>query len=107
MTNMVRSVHLDESGFIKSGKNSVGVKQQYCGRFGKVENCQVGVFLGYALWNRRTLIDRRLYLPEDWAKFEIMGWKCLKLNGFIYNMTKSSYFNITMKCGDERLFIFM
>ena len=53
------SVHLDESGFLKSGKNSVGVKRQYCGRFGKVENYQVGVFLGYALWNRRTLIDKR------------------------------------------------
>ena len=54
------SVHLDESGFLKSGDSSVGVKRQYCSRFGKVENCQVGVFLGYALWDRRTLIDKRL-----------------------------------------------
>jgi len=43
------SVHIDESGFLKSGKNSVGVSRQYCGRFRKVENCQVGVFLGYTL----------------------------------------------------------
>ena len=54
------SVHFDESGFLKSGDSSVGVKRQYCSRFGKVENCQVGVFLGYALWNRRKLIDKRL-----------------------------------------------
>jgi SRSO17 transposase len=61
------SVHLDESGYIKGGERSVGVKRQYCGRIGKVDNCQMGVFLGYALWNYRTLIDRRLYLPEDWV----------------------------------------
>jgi SRSO17 transposase len=61
------SIHLDESGFLKDGKSSVGVKRQYCGRFGKVDNCQVGVFLGYAFWSYRTLIDKRLYLPEEWA----------------------------------------
>jgi SRSO17 transposase len=42
------SIHVDESGFVKKGTESVGVKRQYCGRLGKVENCQVGVFLGYA-----------------------------------------------------------
>ena len=41
------SIHVDESGFVKSGTESVGVASQYCGRLGKVENCQVGVFLGY------------------------------------------------------------
>ena len=70
------SVHIDESGFLKSGKNSVGVSRQYCGRFGKVENCQVGVFLGYTHWNRRTLIDRRLYLPEDWANDPVRREQC-------------------------------
>jgi SRSO17 transposase len=62
------SIHIDESGFPKQGKHSVGVKRQYCGRLGKVENCQVGVFLGYAKGSYRTLIDGRLYLPMDWAK---------------------------------------
>lgn len=61
------SLHIDESAFKKDGKNSVGVKRQYCGRLGKVENCQVGVFLGYVNGNRRTLIGEQLYLPEDWA----------------------------------------
>lgn len=45
----------------------MGVKRQYCGRFGKVDNCQVGVFLGFAFWSYRTLIDKRLYLPGEWA----------------------------------------
>jgi len=70
------SVHLDESGFLKDGENSVGVKRQYCGRFGKVDNCQVGVFMGYAFWNRRTLIDKRLYLPEDWANDPVRRRQC-------------------------------
>jgi len=70
------SIHIDESGFKKSGKNSVGVKRQYCGRLGKVENCQVGVYLGYANGNRRTLIDERLYLPDDWANDPVRRSQC-------------------------------
>src|SRR5659263_269093 len=70
------SIHLDESGFKKDGKNSVGVKRQYLGRLGKVDNCQMGVFLGYACGNRRTLIDERLFLPEDWANDPIRRKKC-------------------------------
>ena len=62
------SIHIDESGFPKQGKNSVGVKRQYCGRLGKVDNCQVGVFLAYTKGAYRTLIDADLYLPEDWAE---------------------------------------
>jgi SRSO17 transposase len=62
------SIHIDESGFPKQGKNSVGVKRQYCGRLGKVDNCQVGVFLGYVNNTKRILIDGQLYLPFDWAK---------------------------------------
>lgn len=58
---------LDASGIQKWGTKSVGVKRQYCGRLGKIENCQVGEFLGYASPKGNTLVDRRLYLPEDWA----------------------------------------
>jgi len=58
---------LDESGVKKSGDSSVGVSRQYCGNLGKVDNCQVGVFLAYSKGNKRTLIDFRLYLPEDWV----------------------------------------
>lgn len=70
------SLHIDESGFKKSGKNSVGVKRQYCGRLGKVDNCQVGVYLGYTNGTHRTLIDERLYLPEDWADDPVRRRKC-------------------------------
>ena len=56
---------------MKKGTESVGVKRQYCGRLGKVENCQVGVFPGYVNGTYRTLIDEAIYLPNDWAE----DWK--------------------------------
>jgi SRSO17 transposase len=54
-------------GFLKKGTHSVGVARQYSGTAGRVENCQVGVFVAYASRFGQTLIDRRLYLPEAWA----------------------------------------
>ncbi len=57
----------DESGFAKKGVESCGVARQWYGRLGKVENCQVGVFLAYAADAGSAPLDRRLYLPEDWA----------------------------------------
>jgi SRSO17 transposase len=56
----------DETGFVKKGKDSVGVARQYCGSLGKVENCQVGVFAGYASRHGYALVDKRLFLPEVW-----------------------------------------
>src|SRR6476646_431932 len=58
---------VDETGFPKRGDHSVGVQRQYCGALGKVENCQVGVFLGYVSARGRALLDRALYLPKEWA----------------------------------------
>lgn len=58
---------LDESGFPKRGCHSAGVGLQYCGLTGRVENCQVGVFLSYVTALGHALIDRELYLPEDWC----------------------------------------
>ena len=58
---------IDESGFAKKGKHSVGVKRQWCGRQGKVDNCQVGVFAALGKGHLSTLIDERLYLPKEWA----------------------------------------
>ena len=58
---------VDETGFLKKGGHSVGVKRQYSGTAGRVENCQVGVFLSYASGRGRALIDRELYLPKEWA----------------------------------------
>jgi SRSO17 transposase len=58
---------IDESGFPKRGRHSAGVAPQYCGITGRVENCQVGVFLSYVTALGHALIDRELYLPEDWC----------------------------------------
>lgn len=57
----------DETGFIKKGTQSVGVQRQYSGTAGKVENCQIGVFLTYVSEKGHTFIDRELYLPQSWA----------------------------------------
>lgn len=59
---------VDESGFVKKGVCSAGVKRQYCGRVGKIENCQVGVYLGYIAPQGHALLDRELYLPQDWCE---------------------------------------
>jgi SRSO17 transposase len=59
---------LDETGFVKKGTHSVGVQRQYSGTAGRIENCQIGVFLAYASRHGHALIDRALYLPEGWAK---------------------------------------
>jgi SRSO17 transposase len=58
---------IDESGFKKAGAHSVGVARQWCGRLGKVENCQVGVFAALGRDRRVTLVDERLDLPEQWT----------------------------------------
>lgn len=58
---------LDETGFLKKGHRSVGVQRQYSGTAGRIENCQIGVFLAYASPHGRTFLDRELYLPQDWA----------------------------------------
>jgi SRSO17 transposase len=57
----------DPSAFPKKGAESVGVQRQWCGRLGKLDNCQVGVFLGYASRREHALVDVRLYLPREWA----------------------------------------
>jgi hypothetical protein len=61
---------LDGSDFLKQGRESVGVKRQYCGEVGKRANCQAGVFLGSASRQGYTLLDRRLYLPQEWVEDE-------------------------------------
>ena len=58
---------VDETGFVKKGPKSVGVQRQYSGTAGRVENCQIGVFLAYASAQGRTFLDRELYLPKEWA----------------------------------------
>lgn len=59
---------IDETGFLKKGSKSVGVQRQYRGTAGRVENCQIGVFLAYATPQGRTFLDRELYLPQEWTQ---------------------------------------
>lgn len=63
-------INTDGSDFSKKGKNSIGVKRQYCGSLGKTENCQAGVFVGYSSTRGYGLVDRRLFLPEEWCSDE-------------------------------------
>lgn len=57
----------DPSAFPKKGTESVGVQRQWCGRLGKIDNCQVGIYLGYVSRREHALVDVRLYLPKEWA----------------------------------------
>src|SRR5215472_16129064 len=59
---------VDETGFVKKGAKSVGVQRQYSGTAGRIENCQIGVFLVYASTKGRTFLDRELYLPQAWTQ---------------------------------------
>src|SRR5206468_626361 len=59
---------IDETGFIKKGQKSVGVARQYCGASGKIDNCQIGVFLSWQTARGHALLDRILYLPREWTQ---------------------------------------
>ena len=67
---------MDASAFPKKGAHSCGVQRQWCGRLGKIENCQVGVFMAYASEKGHGPLDRRLYLPEEWAADPARRQKC-------------------------------
>jgi SRSO17 transposase len=62
------TINIDETGFAKKGKKSVGVNRQYSGTLGRVDNCQIGVFANYYSSKGHTLIDRKIYLPEEWCQ---------------------------------------
>jgi SRSO17 transposase len=69
-------IAFDPSSFPKRGTHSVGVKRQWCGHRGKVDNCQVGVFMGYVSGHEHALLDFRLSLPEDWVRDEQRRQEC-------------------------------
>ena len=69
-------IAFDPSSFPKRGTHSVGVKRQWCGHRGKVDNCQVGVFMGYVSAHDHALLDFRLYLPEEWTRDEHRRQQC-------------------------------
>jgi SRSO17 transposase len=69
-------IAFDPSSFPKRGTHSVGVKRQWCSHRGKVDNCQVGVFMGYVSRHDHALLDFRLSLPEEWARDEQRRQEC-------------------------------
>jgi SRSO17 transposase len=69
-------IAFDPSSLPKRGTHSVGVKRQWCGHRGKVDNCQVGVFMGYVCDDEHALLDFRLYLPQEWARDEQRRQEC-------------------------------
>jgi SRSO17 transposase len=69
-------IAFDPSSFPKRGTHSVGVKRQWGGHRGKVDNCQVGVFMGYVSAHDHALLDFRLYLPEEWTRDEQRRQQC-------------------------------
>jgi SRSO17 transposase len=69
-------IAFDPSSFPKRGTHSVGVKRQWCSHRGKVDNCQVGVFMGYVSRHDHALLDFRLYLPQEWARDEQRRQAC-------------------------------
>ena len=64
---------IDETGFLKKGRHSAGVARQYSGTAGRIENCQIGVFVGYASRHGHTLLDRELYRPAEWTNDRARG----------------------------------
>lgn len=80
-------IALDGSDFPKQGKESVGTKRQHCGQLGKTANCQAGVFLGYVSRKGYTLLDRRLYLPQEWVtslEYRERREKCAVPEGIVF-----------------------
>jgi SRSO17 transposase len=69
-------IAFDPSSFPKRGTHSVGVKRQWCGHRGKVDNCQVGVFMGYVSAHDHALLEFRLALPQEWARDELRRHAC-------------------------------
>src|SRR5437867_564665 len=70
------TITCDPSSFPKRGRHSVGVKRQWCGHRGKVDNCQVGVLMGYVSRQEHALLDFRLSLPQEWARDEQRRQAC-------------------------------
>jgi SRSO17 transposase len=94
---------IDPSAFPKKGNESCGVKRQWCGRLGKVENCQAGVFLCYAAAKGHAPLDRRLYLPEEWAGDADRREKCHVPGGVVFREKWRIGLDMVDRCRAEGL----
>jgi SRSO17 transposase len=92
---------LDPSGFPKKGTASCGVARQWCGRLGKVDNCQMGVFLAYVTERGYAPLDRQLYLPKDWAAHKKRRQQCHVPAGVIFQETWRIGLALIERCGTD------
>src|SRR3954466_6063982 len=89
---------LDPSAFPKTGTESCGVARQWCGRLGKQDNCQLGVFLAYAAPGGYAPLDRQLYLPEDWAADARRRQKCYVPEDVTFQHAARSAGELPLRC---------
>src|SRR5438128_4869802 len=94
-------IAFDPSSFPKRGTHSVGVKRQWCGHRGKVDNCQVGVFMGYVSGHEHTLLDFRVSLPEDWVRDEPRRQACHVPKEVRYHTRQQQCLEMLDEWGDQ------
>lgn len=92
---------IDPSSFPKKGDDSCGVARQWCGRLGKVDNCQLGVFLAYVSPKGHAPLDRQLYLPEDWANDPTRREACHVPDEVVFQTTWQSAAAMLARSGAE------
>ena len=90
---------IDPSSFPQKGDDSCGVTRQWCGRLGKVENCQLGVFLAYVSPKGHAPLDRQLYLPEDWANDSAQREACHVPDEVSFQKTWQIAAEMLARCG--------
>src|SRR5262245_26024011 len=94
-------IAFDPSSFPKRGTHSVGVKRQWCGHRGKVDTCQVGVFMGYVSGQEHALLDFRLSLPEDWVRDEQRRQECHVPKEVRYHSRQAQCLEMLAEWGDQ------
>jgi SRSO17 transposase len=94
-------IAFDPSSFPKRGTHSVGVKRQWCGHRGKVDTCQVGVFMGYVSGQEHALLDFRLSLPEDWVRDEPRRQECHVPKEVRYHTRQAQCLEMLAEWGDQ------
>ncbi len=95
---------IDESGFPKQGNMSVGVQRQYCGYLGKVDNCQVGVFLTYSTPEWSTIFDKRLYMPQKWIDDQARRKKCKVPKELTFKTKAELALEMVQDCVDRNIY---
>jgi len=91
----------DPSGFPKKGVKSVGVARQWCGRLGKVDNCQVGVYMAYVSRKEHALVNTRLYLPREWARDRRRREEAGVPEGVVFQTRHEQALEMLKECGGQ------